>query len=253
MFSVLILRVTFFPSSITGSKAFTTSGQFKVSPGVNNIHVLAVGGGAGGGSGSAGGGGSGYVKEGYVAVNVGDVITVTVGRGGSGSTFKINMDAQDAYPGERSSFDSLVVADGENKMNPMGRTGGDGGSGGGGDGVQSKSGDGGTGGSDGANGSAKGDKGQGDYSSLLSSFKLAKFTAGSCGKGGVNCGGGGGGVLMNGHGPAAIGLDKCAFGGKGFGASGAGGFDENDSSTSPSTYIHNEGGSGADGLVYVEW
>ena len=189
-------------------------------------------------------------------MNVGDVITVTVGRGGTGSTFKINMDAQDAEPGQRSSFGSLVVADGGHIMN--GRTGGDGGSGGGAAGVQSKCGDGGTGGKDGAtgsNGDAKGGKGQGDYSSLLSGFKFATFTAGSGGKGGDNCGGGGGGgggVLMNGHGPAAIGLDKCAFGGKGFGASGAGAFDDIEKGTSPSTY-HNEGGSGADGLVYVEW
>ena len=63
MFSVLILRVTSFPSSITEFKAtFTKSGQFKVPSGVNKVHVLAVGGGAGGGSGNAGGGGSGYVS-----------------------------------------------------------------------------------------------------------------------------------------------------------------------------------------------
>ena len=115
-------------------------------------------------------------------------------------------------------------------------------------------GDGGTGGSYGGSGrGVRGREGQG-YSSLLSNFTLATFTAGRGGKGGVRCGGGGGGVLMNGTGPerSANSHDNCAFGGSGFGAGGAGGKIVIIDINGHEWKLYNRGGEGADGLVYVE-
>lgn len=124
-------------TEINSKDTFIVSGEFIVRPGVNRVHVLVVGGGAGGGSGNAGGGGSGYVSASTVEVIEGDVIAVTVGRGGAGSK-DIAVDPgdtydQNAYPGEPSSFGSLVWAEGGHVMNPIDRSGGDGGSGGGGE------------------------------------------------------------------------------------------------------------------------
>ena len=227
-------------------------------PGVNSLHVLAVGGGAGGGSCYAGGGGSGYVHVGEFVVTPLTQISVIVGRGGRGSTMKMKDDTQNVGGGGNSSFGSLLFAQGAVAMGCC--NGGNGGSGGGAGLKSSVSGFTGDGGTDGENGGntatgQTGGIGQGTFSDQLRVFTLNTFTAGSGGAGvnGVYIGGGGGGgVLMNGYGPSGgRGQFGNTFGGVGYGAGGAGGYHAN-----YDAYMGNPcyaGGDGADGLVYVEW
>ena len=230
-----------------------------VPPGVHSVRVLVVGAGAGGSNGEGCGGSSGYVEVREVAVSPLDVISVTVGRGGvSGANIfgqlkDINSLVQLSAPGQPSMFGALVRANG-GQGSGHGKCG-SGGSGGGG-GVTYCNERSCVGGTDGANGNSAEKSqnislGQGPYSSLFKSLRLAAFTAGSGGSGGnlLRCGGGGGGgVLMNGNGPTG-GNGGCAFGGHGFGGGGAAGFTLGD----PTNAAFVAGGNGADGLVYVEW
>ena len=80
--------------------------------GVHRVRVMAVGGGAGGGSGPGGVGGSGYVVVSDVQVNPFDVVPVTVGLGGAGSSYKYNDNVQTAAAGQASLFGSLLRANG---------------------------------------------------------------------------------------------------------------------------------------------
>ena len=227
-------------------------------PGVNSLRVLAVGGGAGGGSCYAGGGGSGYVRVGQFVVTPLTQFSVTVGRGGRGSTMKMGDAAQNVGSGRSSSFGSLLSAEGAAAMDCC--NGGNGGSGGGagiGNSVQGISGAGGTDGGNGGNSATgqTGGIGQGTFSAQLHIFTLNMFISGSGGAGanGVNIGGGGGGgVLMNGEGPSGgRGQYGHTFGGVGYGAGGAGGSYVNWQSNLG--YPCYAGGDGADGFVYVEW
>jgi hypothetical protein len=92
-------------SSERGYQLFTASGTFNVPPGVTKVKATVIGGGGGGGRGNTyttstgtgdgvsyydvhtygGAGGAGGQYVGYVSVNPGDVLTVTVGSGGAGS------------------------------------------------------------------------------------------------------------------------------------------------------------------------
>ena len=69
---------------------FTSSGIFTVPCGVHRVNVLVVGGGGGGGSGAAGGGASGFVHVGSFEVEPLMNVSITVGKGGAGSTRKTN-------------------------------------------------------------------------------------------------------------------------------------------------------------------
>lgn len=238
-------------------------------PNVRQLRVLVVGGGHGGGSGSGGGGGSGYVHTGEFDVEPSEVITVTVGRGGQGSTSKVGLAAtgacrQDSRSGGITSFGHYLSARGgayvPNECDEYAWAGGAGGSGGGsGCILNCTSGRGGSGGSDGAR--AKGRHsfgygvGQGKFEDRLRKiFTLNNFTAGAGGSGVYGWevgGGGGGGVLFNGSGPRAQSGEGGAEGGQGYGAGGGGGhlFEL----PSKEEFIYYAGGAGADGLAYVEW
>lgn len=224
-----------------------------VPPGVYRVRVLAVGGGSGGGSGAGGGGGSGYIVVREVVVTPLEVIFVNVGRGSAGASSKFNDTSKTLTTGQPSQFGSLVRANGGHIPE---NNGGRGGSGGGASAGKygERSGDGGTDGSNGGNSNSYlGGSGQGlgEYSSQFRSLQFAAFTAGSGGSGGTHshfCGaGGGGGVLMNGDGPSG-GNGGCAYGGRGFGAGGAGGYRHD-----LTLEISYSGANGADGIVYVEW
>jgi hypothetical protein len=80
---------------VPGSTSFTAAGtSFTVPGGVSSITVKIVGGGGGGGASvssgdthcAANGGSGGYVNGQVIAVTAGQVITVTVGAGGTGGT-----------------------------------------------------------------------------------------------------------------------------------------------------------------------
>ncbi|MGY8868251.1 MAG: hypothetical protein ACKVJK_21810, partial [Methylophagaceae bacterium] len=79
---------------ISGTQAFTTAGggTFTVPSGVTNIGIMSIGGGAAGLAGgaagtiSSGGGGGAIGFKNNLAVTPGDVISFTVGAGGSGSS-----------------------------------------------------------------------------------------------------------------------------------------------------------------------
>ena len=235
--------------------------------GVNRVRVLVVGGGGGGGSGAAGGGAAGIVKTGVFDVEPNEVIKVTVGKKGNGSTRKEGSCAQDSTPGERSSFGRLLRADGGGNHNGTcyeswkGATGGSGG----GEGCSTetgrcRSGAGGIGGSPGNNassGRAYGvGLGQGLFAEQLKQFRFNFISVGAPGKGSFHeapGGGGAAGILINNESLSATGGANPfgANGGKGYGAGGGSGFLESDDDKAAAIYI--EGGSGSDGVVYIEW
>ena len=65
-------------------------------------------------------------------------------------------------------------------------------------------------------------------------------------------GGGAGGILINGRGPtASLGKDGGAYGGIGYGSGGGGGFLNR--TTDSNGWKYHPGGTGASGMVYVEW
>ena len=226
------------------------------------MRVLMVGGGSGGGSGNAGGGGSGHVQIAEIDIQTGSNFSLTIGRGGRGSTFKLNDSSQNALPGGQSSFGAYLKAEGGVGSNPFpcsftGTTGGSGG--GAGCSGSCWSGNGGSGGSQGNNsktGVSLGPGfGQGIFLSNLSYFKLNSISAGEGGNGIVRefpGGGGGGGILINRNGPnAKQGQNDGAYGGKGYGAGGGAGWVNRSSDGSQKYYY--AGGDGADGLIYIEW
>ncbi len=106
---------------------FTSNTTWQVPAGVSEITVEAWGGGGAGGytSGSfgtnvAGGGGGGAFASSLLSVNPGDIYTITIGNGGSGSS--------GASPGGNTIFGSnLVVAAGGAGLNNNANTGGQGG------------------------------------------------------------------------------------------------------------------------------
>ena len=243
--------------------SFSANGEFRVPCGVSRVRVLAVGGGSGGGSGNAGGGASGYVKYGEFAVEHGISIPVTIGEGGLGSTFKQNDLYPDSTPGSRSSFGSYISAEGGGVACSMKAASGGSGGGEGCEGCEGPcwSGGGGSGGSDGNRSSIASQQchspgsGQQSYEPVLQHFKRNALIPGAGGRGvflDFPGGGGAGGLLINGRGPtASIGKDGGAYGGLGYGAGGGGGYLNRTSDSNGWNY--HPGGTGANGLVYVEW
>lgn len=245
-----------------GAVIFNTSGLFtwQVPAGVTVVNALVVGGGGGGASGHQGGGGAGFLAVGTYAVTAGDLLSITVGAGGSGaqSVFQSNNIVGNSA-GFQSKFGNFLTSSGGGTVTTI-NGGGQNGSSGGGAACNAGS-QGGKGGSGGANGQAcqSGGSmpigtGQGSYASLLSLFTEHLLTAGAGGDGGVGThagGGGGGGILIDGAGLAGQ-NGVQAFSGKGgvgYGAGGgAGGFNSTfDSGTRWG------GGAGASGLVYLEF
>lgn len=235
---------------------FTTSGEFQVPCGVRLVRVLVVGGGAGGGSGNAAGGNSGFVRGAERRVVPGEVIPVTAGSGGRGSSFKTNNASQDATPGGRSSFGDILADGGKSQVEDNCSAGGSGG----GAGCEGpcRSGDGGKDGSPGrgppSNSTHCFGSGQIYLAPGLLLFKSNILRSGDGGQGvfGENPGGGGGGgLLVNGKGPVAEPGLGGAFGGRGYGAGGGAGSLSSQDDTSHRNYT--SGGNGAAGLVYIEW
>ena len=89
---------------VKGTQSFTTAGasSFTVPEGVHHLLVTACGAGGGGGGGyygtaGQGGGGGGYTYKKPVAVNSGDVISVTIGTGGAGDLLDYPGSGTDGY------------------------------------------------------------------------------------------------------------------------------------------------------------
>ena len=243
-----------------GFVSFTANDEFRVPCGVSRVRVLAVGGGSGGGSGNAGGGASGYVKYGEFAVEPGITISVIIGAGGLGSNFKKNDLYQDSKAGGRSSFGLYISAEGGGVACSMKAASG---GSGGGEGCEGPcwSGAGGSGGSDGNKSSIASQQchspgsGQQSYEPVLQHFKRNALIPGAGGRAvflDFPGGGGAGGLLINGRGPTASkGKDGGAYGGIGYGAGGGGGYLNRTSDSNGWNY--HPGGTGASGLVYIEW
>ena len=144
----------------------------------------------GGGSGSYGGAGSGYLTYSVIPLTETTTVQINVGDQGAASTVSINGVNLEAAAGESDTYDGTI------------NHGGDGFSGGGGWGSYN-------GGSDGGDGAGDGDThlgGQGTGEKLSSfamdSFLLTPGVGGRYYTGIYMAGGGGGGVLVNGAGPA---------------------------------------------------
>ena len=247
------------PAPFTAPPGFVMFGvgasQFVVPTGVTRVRVLVVGGGAGGANGHQGGGGSGYVASGVLQVSPGQVIDVTVGQGGLGAQqcFGCN-EIVGSSGGAASAFGSYLSALGGRAVVDVNAPGGDGGSGGGGSCNAGWSG--GSGGFAGSNGGAcsyDGGAGQGDsFIAALSLFTLNAVTAGPGGAGGTgsHAPGGGGGVLIDGLGPSGQPGAQSFSGRGGAGYGGGGGGGGYNSSVGEMRWA---GGSGANGVVYIEW
>lgn len=231
-----------------GAQAFTSSGTFSPTTGCSTYLVLVVGGGGGGATSGfnfsygpySGAGGSGYVN----VSNANGLTTatgVTVGSGGAPNG-----------AGATSCFGGICAGGG----NP-GSENGPGGAGGSGGGYGSPS-IAGWGGNTGGNSSDGYGAGQGNFASYLALFHRNSITGGGGGQPASNNtttwgGGGGGGILYNGSGPTGgqgwwgLGFVLMGAGGSGYGAGGGGG------QANCTSQCFGSGGSGASGLVYVEW
>lgn len=213
--SYVILHSGNYTSYAAGSKlqsqTFTGSGTFTVPTGVTSVWVTMVGGGSGGGASAygngAGGGGAGaYMIKRAVNVTPGSGVAVTIGGGGAGHP----PDSQgNGSPGGATSFGSISCS---------------GALGGGGIGQQQNS--------------------QAGAGGAVGGARQYTFAAGSLGglvgrnvTGGVNWGGGAGGLYGNG-GNASDAYGESAVGNSG-GGGGAGGY--------------GGGGNGGSGMVIVEW
>ena len=167
------------------------------------LKLFAVGGGGQRSSGWSAGAGSGFLLYATIPVNFGDQIIAKVGEERKPSTVSI-------------SGKSYTAASGQDAA-PSNKKGGDGYSGGGAYGMY--------------NGGANGSKGEGatggsgtggDISNLNLKFKYWDLSPGDGGKHDSNMAGGGGGVLVNGEGPARKAHHKGQGNGYGGGGSGCG-------------------------------
>lgn len=124
----------------TRTEIFTKDGFFRVPDGVTSLRVMCYGGGGAGGVGSSsytgGGGGGGYYAEENIAVAPGEVIPVTIGKGGGEEDFSTTQANDFILNGGATSFGTYLSADGGavggNGTSGGGSNGGSGGSGGGG-------------------------------------------------------------------------------------------------------------------------
>jgi hypothetical protein len=226
-----------------GGPVSTTFDPNASAPGCHTFLVLVVGGGGGGAVGG-GGGGSGYV--GVQWINLSSAVSVVAGAGGG----------QEAAGGT-SCFGSVCAGGG----NP-GTEAGPGGYGGSGGGYGSNSTpNGGWGGNWGGNSSDGQAGGQGNYSAALGNFRYYSVQGASGGapsnQMNYSAGGGGGGINWNGGGPqggngylASNGSQLGGTGGYGWGGGGSGGVF---SGACARGCIYYRPGSGAPGLVYIEW
>lgn len=256
MWSNSYLQATGKPTT-HGRKAFTASGTFTVPAGVRSINIHCTGGGGGGARGysakvtdySGDGGGGGYTAyRNNVSVTPQQILTITVGSGGSGYT--------EASGGSSSAaIGSNVLVSAEFGKNGHHRQNGssDGGSGGGGGRPYGALGYGGAGGSNGSNamksiGSKSGGDGQGTSTKEF-------------GTGTLYSGGGSGSSIGSNYGPVAGGAGGGGNGGKvsrrgtsayvyptagsaGTGGGGGGGVD---------CYDSINGGDGGSGNVVITW
>lgn len=258
-------------------------GSWDPPDGVKRVRVLIMGGGGGGAASGAfgkggGGGGSGRVISGPATLS-GNPLTIIVGSGGQpGQSY-----SQPGQNGGASVFGGSIAHGGGG--GGFGGNGGFGYAGGGGGGggtyvigyVPGNGGNGnaaGGGGMAGENGGGQdrivlGGNGGDGISRPLLSFSQHSLTPGDGGIGGAGTGsapsgcgggggGGGGGILLDGQGPSAMGgqnEDTTTWpcqgnhgypgqGGSGFGAGGGGG---------GNFAVGSPGGTGASGLVYLEW
>lgn len=220
-------------------KTFTQDGEFIVPDGISIIYVTAAAGGGGGGGGKGGavnriggggGGGGACIARKLYPVEPGQVISITIGKGGIGGE-GINQRSESSEPaygenGTPTILSNIVTLSGGS----AGRfsTGGNGGSPNGGEGANGR-----------AVGSSTGQNaGDGIVDTIL----------GINGIGGSSsyAGGGGGSIGYGGSGSAYSSGSSGMYGG---GGSGGGA-----SSTSDDPYTNGErGGKGGDGIVVIEW
>lgn len=231
-----------------GFKVYSVPGAFTFTPGpgVTSVRVAVVGGGGGGPGSHYGGGGSGWVRYGVFS-DLGASVSVVVGNGGNGGVPDTNE--APAADGAPSNFGNLLLAPGGfGGKASSGSAGGSGGSGGGGAGNGGCGGQGGSGGAAGASGCTY-PGGDGGHYDNLSGMILNMLTAGAGGAAGQSShsgGGGAGGVLIAGTGTTA-GNGGASFSGKGGVGHGAGGGAGGYNGSRPA------GGTGAAGVVYIEW
>lgn len=239
---------------------FTTSTTVTVNQYLKNVKVFLIGGGCSGKGSHYGGGGAGYITTATYPYNLspGHTVTVTIGAGGAatsagnstianaGGTTTINI-AGTSY--------SAAGGDGG------GDGGGNGSSGGGGAGNYGVGGYGGSGGSNGNAGatySAGTGMGATEFNaaiSFMSGYNIYNIRAGAGGPPSslmTNQGGGGGGGVITGtteyplsYPTAGWGHHAPSGGAQGYGAGGGSGGYHYDS------YVYNQGGAGAPGLVYM--
>ena len=255
-------------ASLEGQQNFTTVGSstFTVPAGVNELHILCVGGGGGAagcegnsnGSGSGGGGGGlGWTNS--ISVTPGENLTVVVGGGGGGGG-----DAQSGGAGGTSE-----VRRGTTVL--VRATGGSGGAnestgGGGGGRTADGGGNGGSGGTSQFNNGGGGGGGAGGYSGNGGNAGTGNGGTGSSGAGGgggggggksaggaPSSGGGGVGILGEGSNGAGGSVNNPGSGGSGgtAGSGNGGNYGGGGSGREDDTF--GAGGSGAQGAVRIIW
>jgi hypothetical protein len=197
-----------------------------------------------------GGGGSGRVSYGNISVSPNQLITVTIGSGGSYET-----------SGGATSFGgNLLVASGGSGANSM--NGNAGGSGGGPGTTSGLSGSGGSGGSSGTVGGSTYSAGTGQGSSFTMYFSQFQMNTLSAGQGAAGVpssststsggGGGGGGVLINGAGPSST-PSGCYISGVWYGPEPATGYGAGGSGGCCVSGSCSGNAAGARGLIYIEY
>ena len=178
----------------------------------------------------------------------GEKINITIGKGGKPGK---DSDSKELTNGGDTYFGSFLAKGGKCIVG-VNQTGNDGGCGGGGSGnSKNPGGKGGFMGSNGENCTYTGGIGQGKdlYEKMINFFQYSKIEAGAGGEGGKTShsgGGGGGGVIIGDNSINASNGENIYSGKGGFGygsGGGGGGYD--------GKYF--TGGSGAEGVVYIEW
>ena len=242
-------------------RAFTTSGTHTVTQYLQNIRVFLIGGGASGTGAFYAGGGAGYITTGTYPYTLGPghQITVTIGAGGAataaGNTANVNNGGTTTINIAGTSFSA---EGGKGSLTSSIDVGSSGGGGGGNTGVGGYGGSGGSNGNSGATYSAGTGMGATAFNaaiSFMSGYNIYNIRAGAGGPPSslmTNQGGGGGGGVITGtteyplsYPTAGWGHHAPSGGAQGYGAGGGSGGYHYDS------YVYNQGGAGAPGLVYM--
>lgn len=240
-------------------RAFTTSGTHTVTQYLQNVRVFLIGGGSSGKGSHYGGGGAGYITTATYpyTLSPGHQITITIGAGGAataaGNTGAVNEGGTTTITIAGTQYDAAGGSGG-------GLGGGNGSSGGGGAGNAGVGGYGGSGGSDGNAGAHYGaGTGMGTAAfnaaiNFMSGYNIYNIRAGGGGPSSslmTNQGGGGGGGVLTGTTTYPLDYPTAGWGhapsggAQGYGAGGGSGGYHYDS------YVYNQGGAGAPGLVYM--